>query len=551
MANNIDTRDAGLATRTIKTTETSGVHVPHHNIDSIPLPPDAATETTMAAILAAMPANPVPVDGPLTDAELRASEVPVALPRASSSAFGEFITSPLTPFVQSTAVYNKLPANMRTYTATGGSATLTGGQFVCQTGTSVGGYGVIRSTRSTNYKGGMAARFRGTGVFTTGVANSMQGVGFFNVGDALLFGYSGANFGIIHQHGGLQEVREIEVTAASSGSTNLTLTLNSTAYTIPLTSGTAAHNAFEIEAYLKANASATWNASQNGSKVVISSTSDGAKSGTYSFSHSTATGTITSITTGVTKTTDFVAQANWNVDPATWLTDPTKGNVFQIDMPYLGYGNHMFYAYNPSESRFQLVHYIPWAGANTSPSLGNPSMHVGVFAASLGSTTNLTTKSACVAAFIAGTPGRTRNPRAFRNLKNVGTTLTSLFTIRNRDQFGGKSNQVEIEPVILTARTESTKGARGVIYANATLSGETNFSYLEENTLVAETSTTETTAAAGTPLLEFDITSSPTTIDLTALRIRIPPGFSLTVAAAVNSGAASDISAALTWYEDL
>lgn len=477
--------------------------------------------------------------------------VNAALPSAGLSAFGDQITAEMTPFVQSTAVYNRLPANMRTYTASGGSATLSGGHFVCQTGTSVGGYGVIRSVRSVNYKGGMAARFRGTGLFTAGVADSIQGVGFFNVGDSLCFGFYGTEFGIIHQYHGLQEVQTITVTGASSGSTNLTLTLNGTAYTIPLTAGTTAHNAFEIEQWLKTNASATWTASQNGSTVVVSSTTDGAKSGAYTFSHATATGTIDQVTAGVTKTTDFVAQADWNVDPATWLSDTTKGNIFQIDVPYLGYGNHLFYAYHPTRNRYELVHVIHWANANSQPSVGNPSMHCGVFAASLGSTTNLTTKSACVASFIAGVPGRTRNPRAFRNLKSIGTTLTSLFTIRNRDIFGGKANQVEIEPLILTARTESTKGARGVIYANATLSGETNFSYLDETNLVSETSTTETTAAAGTPLLEFDITSSPTTIDLTPLRIRIPPNISLTVAAAVNSGAASDVSAALTWYEDL
>lgn len=566
MADDIQIRDKNAATVVLRATDNAGVATPHHIVATleagIPTPVGAAaplpvsgpltnTELRAEPVIVNTPMGGFTVLGPLTDAELRASAVPVSLPTAGMSAFGDQITAEMTPFVQSTAVYNRLPANMRTYSATGGSTTLSGGHFVCQTGTSVGGYGAIRSIRSVNYKGGMAARFRGTGLFTAGVANSIQGVGFFNVGDALCFGYYGTSFGIIHQYHGLQEVQTITVTGASGGSTNLTLTLNGTAYTIPLTAGTTAHNAFEIEQWLKANASATWNAFQNGSTVVVSATSDGAKAGAYSYSHATSTGTLTQVTAGVTKTTDFTAQADWNVDTASWLTDPTKGNIFQIDVPYLGYGNHLFYAYHPTRNRYELVHVIEWADANTQPSVGNPSMHCGVFAASLGSTTNLTTKSACIAAFIAGTPGRTRNPRAFRNLKNVGTTLTSLFTIRVRDNFGGKANQVEIEPLILTARTESSKGARGVIYANATVAGETNFSYLSETNLVTETSTAETTVSDGTPLLEFDITSGATVIDLTPLRIRMTPGGSITVAAQVNSGAASDISAALTWYEDL
>lgn len=526
MLSYVEIRDKNAATVQMRTTDDSGIHTPHH------------VQSYLESDL------PIPVT--------QATPLPVTLPRSGTSAFGDFVTAELVPFIQATAVYNKLPANMRTYTATGGSATLSNGEFVCQTGTSVGGYGVIRSVRSVNYKGGMSARFRGTGRFTTGVANSLQGVGFFNVGDALLFGYNGTDFGIIHQHHGLQEVRSIEVTGASGGSTNLTLTLNGTAYTIPLTAGTTAHNAFEIEQWLKNNASASWNASQNGSKVIISATSDGAKSGTYTFSHATATGTITQTTAGVTKTTDFVAQADWNVNTAPWLTTPSNGNVFQIDVPYLGYGDHLFYVENPITGAYELVHIIQWADSNTQPSVGNPSMHIGCFAASLGSTTNLTVSSACVAAFIAGTPGRTRNPRAYRNLKSITTAFTSLFTLRNRDQFGNKANQVEIEPLILTARTESTKGVRMGLYTNATLGGETNFSYMAEDTLVSEVSTAETTVSGGTPLMEFDVVAgAPTVIDLTPLRIRIPAGITLTVAAQVNSGAASDTSAALSWYEDL
>jgi hypothetical protein len=36
MANNIDVKDATGTTRTVKTTETAGVNIPHHNIDSMP-----------------------------------------------------------------------------------------------------------------------------------------------------------------------------------------------------------------------------------------------------------------------------------------------------------------------------------------------------------------------------------------------------------------------------------------------------------------------------------------------------------------------------------
>jgi hypothetical protein len=36
MANNIDVKDAAATTKTVKTTDTASVHVPHHNIDTLP-----------------------------------------------------------------------------------------------------------------------------------------------------------------------------------------------------------------------------------------------------------------------------------------------------------------------------------------------------------------------------------------------------------------------------------------------------------------------------------------------------------------------------------
>ncbi len=53
MANNISVKDAAAATKTLKTTDTGGVHTPHHNVDSLPADPfganaDAAVVTDAA-----------------------------------------------------------------------------------------------------------------------------------------------------------------------------------------------------------------------------------------------------------------------------------------------------------------------------------------------------------------------------------------------------------------------------------------------------------------------------------------------------------------------
>lgn len=467
------------------------------------------------------------------------------------SSYGESITTTLRPFIQATPAYNVLPANWTSFTASGGSADVTGQEFLCATGASVGGYGAIRSVRSVNYHAGFGSYGRFTGRFTTGVAQSIQGIGFFNIGDTLCFGYYGANFGIIHQYGGFAEVRTVTVTGGSSGSTNLTLTLNSVAYTIPLTSGSTAHNAYEIAVWLTANQT-VWSAKQNGATVVIMALSDGAKSGTYSYSHASSTGTVTQNTAGVSKSTNFIAQSSWNANTMASL-DPTKGNLYAIQYNCGRYGAADFYVADDNSGILIRVHTECFNNNGITPALSSYSLRIGCFAASLGSSgTSLTVGAGCMSGFSEGEPRRIRNPRAYSRVVSVGTSLTNVFTLRCREVFNGFPNQVEMEPVILTAFTESTKGATVVIYGNATVAGEPNFSYINQSSLVSEVDTAGTTISAGTPLMEFVIApNSSQSIDLTPLYIRLPPTTSLTFGMKVNSGAAADSGVGVSWYEDV
>lgn len=476
---------------------------------------------------------------------------PLPIRADHESAYGEILAVYSKPVIQATPTYNVIPANWRSYTASGGNVAVTNQEFVCTTGTSVGGYGTLRSVRSVNYHAGLGSYGKFTGRFTAGVADSIQGIGFFNIGDTVAFGYYGTEFGILYQHGGFAEVRVITVTGASGGSTNLTLTLNTVEYTIPLTAGTTAHNAAEIAAWLTANQT-VWSAKQNGSTVVIMALSDGAKSGTYSFSHGSATGSIAQSTAGVSKTTELIAQSDWNQDTAPWL-DPTKGNMYAIQYNCGRYGTIEYFVLHYRTGRLIPVHSSNFTNDGSSPAFSNPSMRIGCFAASLGSTTNLTVGAGCMSGFSQGEPEQIRNPRAYsRVYTSLTTALTNIFTIRNREVFNGLPNQIEISPLLLTAFTESTKGITLGIYGNATIGGEQNFSYINENSLVAEVDTAGTTVTGGTPILEIVIPEKGTEIiDMTPLLARIPPTISFTFAAKVNSGAAADTGISVSWYEDV
>lgn len=71
MSDNLRFTDADSVIKTVRTTDNAGVHTPHHIVETSALPTGAATQTTLAAVLAKIIADP------LTNTELRASPVDV------------------------------------------------------------------------------------------------------------------------------------------------------------------------------------------------------------------------------------------------------------------------------------------------------------------------------------------------------------------------------------------------------------------------------------------------------------------------------------------
>ena len=468
------------------------------------------------------------------------------------SAFNEAISSTLVSFVEGVATYNLIPSNFRTFTSLSGAAVAQNRLFKVSTGTTSLGFGAIQSFRAVSHKAGRGIIGRFSGYFESNVTNSEQGIGLISIGDELSFGYNGIAFGIWHRYGGLPEVRTITVTLAASGAQNLTLILNSVTYTIPLTAGTTAHNAYEIAAWLNANQS-VWGADELGSTVIISALSDGAKSGTYSYSSSVSTGTITQNIAGVTKTSEFIPQSEWNGENADFLK-PETGNIYQVAYQDMGYGNVTFSLISAKTGKFIDVHNLNTANTSTLPSVSNPSLRIGMYAASIGSTTNLNVHSSAMAIFIDGDLSKTRNPRAYSFTQSLTTTnFTNLITLRNRRTYNYYNNQVEIAPVYLSISNETNKSVTIDIrsVSSSTIGVEQNFTAAGTN-LVSDIDTTAITISSGTLLSSFTIASlASQSIDLRSFEIRIPPSLALVIQGKRNGGATGDVTATITWYEDL
>lgn len=481
--------------------------------------------------------------------------------KGPATGFGEVLVAHPTPVAQIEALEGISNITTETFTATGGSVSVKddhgGREFQCDTGTNVGGYGLLRSRNILRYRPGQGARIRFTARWgSVGVANSAMRAGGINAGNELSFGYNGTDFGILYRTGGRLEIQTLTITTPVAGANQtLTLTLNDVEYTITLTAGTAAHNAFEI---VEDNSfSAAYSAYQNGDTVVFVAKAVGAQTGAFTFSSSgAAAGSFAQTGNGSAVTDTFINQADWNVTTLTSASDrfilnTLKGNVFEIVFQYLGYGQIAFNVEDPATGKFIPVHVIQYANNNVVPSIDSPFFKVGWFAASLGSTTNLEIFGASGATFVDGLIVPLNQPNAHSNTKTgVGTTLTNIISIRCRPTFLSYINLEEVFPDLVFVAVDGTKTATAEIHVNATLGGEPNWTYHDETSQKVEYDTAGTTVTSANEIAVLSLGKADSQkINLKQFNVRLVPGDVLTIAVRTNSGT-TEASASVTWTED-
>jgi hypothetical protein len=174
-----------------------------------------------------------------------------------------------------------------------------------------------------------------------------------------------------------------------------------------------------------------------------------------------------------------------------------------------------------------------------------------MYSASVGTTTNVTVQCGSAALFVEGEVQKTRNPRAVKHTQSVSTSFINVLTLRNRRTYNYLYNQVEIEPLLLTISSESNQTCEIEIRTNAVFSGPTNFANAGTN-LVGDVDTTNNGVSNGTLIAAFSVgAKGNATVNLKDLEIRIPPSLTLTVSAKLVSGAASNVTVTLNYYEDI
>lgn len=481
--------------------------------------------------------------------------------------FSSVHTENILPIFQTDAVYGLNAGQVTSGSSGTGTATASNGMFVCSTGTTIYSQGYIQGRKRLRYRAGQGLVGRFAGYFTTGVANSYQVIGFGHAEDGVFFGYKNATFGIIHNVRGVREVQTLTVTTGATSSSNCTITLDGTANTVALT------NASNIQRTVWEIANGTysgWKAyPASSTTVVFVSDSVGNKSGTMSFSAGTtgAAATIAETVAGAAVTETFIPQSSWNGDKldgtgASGVTlDPTKGNVYQIGIQYLGFGAIEFKVEvagaSQNNSDFVTVHTIKNPNTLTAPIFGNPSFPFSMATYSAGSTTNIEVKCASFAGFIEGQKQLHGNRFSYYNqLTTVGAVnYQALFTVLNSRYYKGRVNQAVINIQSISGALKHTSPTIFYLIRNGSLNGNPSFSqYATDSVSMVDNSATTVTFSTNDQIIwsghlgdtgQLDHSFSDALDELT-----IQPGEWVTLAARAVTGSPSYVTGSLNTRED-
>ena len=313
------------------------------------------------------------------------------------SAFEEPLAVTITPVIQQNAVYGLDPENWDTTELNNGNVSVnTNSVWQVNSGTTAGGYARLATSKYMTYLPGQGSMFRWTAAFTAngttknalGVDNIVQNTGPIDREDGYSIGYSGSSaddasrkIGFLHRRNGSAQIQQLTVTTAPTGTQTATITLNGTPFTVALTTSTStAYTAKQIAIALQADpvAGQLWDIESCSNIVTLTYYSPGPRLGTYSFS-STGAGTIavaafSQFVLGVTPTDVWTYVGSWDNQNITF--DPTKLNVFGLDMRWLGAGIVRLFIEDPTTGNMVLLHTQKWSSTSVVPHLNKPSLRL-------------------------------------------------------------------------------------------------------------------------------------------------------------------------------
>lgn len=400
-----------------------------------------------------------------------------SLPDASISSFEEPLAIPVTPVIQSNAKYGQLdPDFWDTTIVNGGTITVDDTNvWRCTITTATNSYARLFTTRYLTYHPGQGAMFRwtaaftcnGTGTTATGIVSIPQVAGPIDQEDGYAFGFNGNSlFGIQHRRNGKIEIRKLVINTPPGGAQTVTIVLNGVTYTAPVTlATTASYTVSQIKNYLMTATDITnyWNLDACSGAITFAAMTPGPKNGTYSFSSSGAgtisTGSFTQVVAGSSPSDTWTYINNWNGNPISGF-DPSKLNVYGLDMRWLGAGIVRFFIENPATGKMTVVHTQKWTSTQLYPHINKPNLRLSYRIGSnsgAASPQAATLYGASIFAGIQGTINQTGRSQGAYNIDSstrAKDVVYHLITVQNpyTQQSGLNKDQLLIQDMTVAAQ---------------------------------------------------------------------------------------------------
>lgn len=466
------------------------------------------------------------------------------------TAFGELSVAEATPEVQISAVAGIRDDVQQVFAGVGSGISADSGNFVCTSGTSSNGISSILSKREATYRNGQGLLCRITALFETSKPNSIQLAGFINGNNAFAFGFNGTEYGIVRAFNGVTEFQELQVTTGASSSENAIITVDGVGYTVALTAGSVEHNAFEVAANLNIQVP-NYTFSSNGD-IVSALSGIPVAAGSFSFTSSSAVAVWSQLNVGSPATFDWVPEVEWT-NPPVFTIDPTKGNVYQIKIQYLGYGGIRFYIENPDTTEFDLVHVYKYANQNIVPSVSNPTFRIGWVVQNLGNTESISVRGSSAASFVEGKKIFDERGRGL-SAENTALTTTrvNILSIRNRLNMNNSINRVSVYPKSLVASAAHNKTVILHLDIASTFSDDLIFQYLDKTNSAIEFATDAAAVSnGGRQIATIRLRSTtPIILDLQKFLDILLPKETLTISAETSQGVGAEVDVSIVWIED-
>lgn len=489
------------------------------------------------------------------------------------SAYGEPLAIAPTAVIQLDAIYGTTTDVIQTYTnGTGSSAGSNLQVFRVESGTTQGGYGVLRSKRFMRYRPGQGIVARYTAAFTTGIAGSTQYAGIANQENRLAFGYNGTRFGIVRSTGGKATILLMTITAAPNATQTATITLNGVAYTVTL--GNTSSDVAVQTICNRVGGYGGWLFQQTDGAMLWLAPTLGPMNGTFSFtSTGNATATFEVKQTGVAQTDNWTYQEDWNIDkmdgsnsietnPSGMTLDHTKLNVYQIAMRWLGAGVISYAMEDESSGSLVYVHREHYVNQHTTPHIQNPSFKITYAAFNSTNTSNITLIGASMYGAIEGTIHLNELTRS-KNISKTSLAKDSVhhcMTIKNSvvtNGLAGANNGnyiINAKEAIIKSLSLSIQGndpANVYLFFDPEgFSGTHLYNLIPSCNEVYSSATGTFNMATDTPIYTGLVGINGTiNVDLSAYRITVPPGSQISVAV-TSTSIISRMDCALVWSED-